>query len=209
MPSAFFAVMATSSPSTAPGSETAGVVSLVMLSVFDVPVSDAGSRSGAEAVGGVVSMLRSSAGDTAEVLPAASVIVPVSFQAPSDIVGRSHEFTVAETTYEQVTVVPSALRAVSATVSPVDAPGIETAGVLSFVRLSEFDVPESEAARRSGAEMAAADGPANGASESIVTSSAGPAGEALPAGSVTVEDIDHGPSDIVGMSQLFTVDDAT
>ena len=31
----------------------------------------------------------------------------------------------------------------------------------------------------------------------------------LPAASVTVEDIDQRPSDIVGKSQLFTVGDAT
>ena len=93
----------------------------------------------------------------------------------------------------------------SVTVSPFTAStGVaDTAGVSSFVTLSVDDEPVSDEASRSTPVGAA------GAVESMSTSSAGPDGEVLPAGSVTVEDIDQRPSDIVGKSQLFTVGDAT
>jgi hypothetical protein len=88
-------------------------------------------------------------------------------------------------------------------VSPTTAPGIETSGVESDVMLSVFDVPESDAGSKSGVDGAL------GGVASIEMSRLGPAVETLPAGSATVADIDHVPSDIVGRSQLVTVDDAT
>src|SRR6266571_1540464 len=55
-----------------------GVLSLVLLSVFDDPVSLAGSRSGVEgALGGVVSMVMIRAAEAGEMLPAASVALAV------------------------------------------------------------------------------------------------------------------------------------
>jgi hypothetical protein len=67
-----------------------GVVSFVLLSVFEAPESDAGNRSGAaRAEGADVSILIGSGADGGEVFPAGSVVVVVIDQSPSDIVGRS------------------------------------------------------------------------------------------------------------------------
>ena len=55
-----------------------GVVTLVMLSVLDVPLSDAATRSGrVGAAGAVVSMVTDKAADAALTLPAASVALAV------------------------------------------------------------------------------------------------------------------------------------
>jgi hypothetical protein len=114
-----------------------------------------------------------------------------------------HDETVAVKTYVQITVLPVGDVATTATVSPTTAPGIETSGVESDVMLSVFDVPESDAGSKSGVDGAL------GGVASIEMSRLGPAVETFPAGSATVADIDHVPSDIVGRSQLVTVDDAT
>jgi hypothetical protein len=50
---------------------------------------------------------------------------------------------------------------------------------------------------------------ADGANVSIVTGRAGPIGEALPAGSLTIAVIDQSPSDNAGNSQLDTEGEAT
>ena len=98
---------------------------------------------------------------------------------------------------------PSALRPLIVTVLPSGTEPADIAGVLSFVRLSEFDVPVSEAAIKSGA---------TGADEATVSSvmfSGVDDGETFPAGSVFVVLIAHEPSVIVGKSQLFTDADFT
>src|SRR5438132_1247516 len=61
-----------------------GVVSLVMLSVFEVPLSLAAVRSGAEgAAGAVVSIVMLKALDAVDTLPAASVAVAVMLCVPA------------------------------------------------------------------------------------------------------------------------------
>ena len=63
----------------APGSDVPlnlGVVSSVMLSLLELPVSLAGSKSGTETVGGVVSIVTCSAAEVVE-LPAASLALAV------------------------------------------------------------------------------------------------------------------------------------
>src|SRR5437870_1678345 len=61
-----------------------GVVTLVMLSVLELPLSLAAARSGAEgAAGAVVSMVTLSAAEAAEMLPAASVAVAVMLCVPA------------------------------------------------------------------------------------------------------------------------------
>src|SRR5947209_2712483 len=61
-----------------------GVVTLVMLSVLDVPLSLAAVRSGAEgAAGALVSMVMLKAPERAETLPAASVALAVMLWLPS------------------------------------------------------------------------------------------------------------------------------
>ena len=62
-----------------------GVVTLVSLSVLEVPESLAAARSGADgAAGAVVSIVMLSAPDAAETLPAASVAVAVMLWVPCD-----------------------------------------------------------------------------------------------------------------------------
>ena len=69
--------------------------------------------------------------------------------------------------------------------------------------MSEFDVPESEAANKSGADGAA------GAAVSSVMFNGADDDDTFPAGSVFVVLIAHEPSVIAGRSQLFTEGDFT
>jgi hypothetical protein len=76
------------SPLVPPLALNVGVVSLVLLSESDVPVSDDANRSTAEgADGGVVSIVTGNAVDDGEMLPAGSVNVDEMFQVPSVSVG--------------------------------------------------------------------------------------------------------------------------
>ena len=76
------------SPLVPPLALNVGVVSLVLLSESDVPVSDDANRSTAEgADGGVVSTVMGSAVDDGETLLAGSVNVDEMFQVPSVSVG--------------------------------------------------------------------------------------------------------------------------
>ena len=70
---------------------------------------------------------------------------------PSAIVGNVHVWLVEVATKEQVTVDPEAGVAVKVTVAPTVNPPILISGVLSFVILSEFEVPVSDAVARVGA----------------------------------------------------------
>lgn len=143
------AVNSTVSPAAAPGSDMAGVVSEVTLSVSEDPVSDAAARSGADGADGAdVSMLRGVEGPADEMLPAWSVSVPDTDHVPSVRVGRSHEVPVPITYVHEFVVDP--LDAVMVAVSPVDPPDTENAGVVSEVMSSVGDDPESEAAARFG-----------------------------------------------------------
>ena len=87
------ALMVAVSPLVPPlDSENVGVVSFVMLSVGEVPVSEVLARSGAPgALGAVVSIVRLVAGLVADTLPAASVMVDVTFHEPAVSVGRSQD----------------------------------------------------------------------------------------------------------------------
>jgi hypothetical protein len=203
VPSSFLATIDTTSPSAAPGSPNAGVVSLVRLSEFDAPLSETGNKSGATGMGEVVSIVKSRATLAGDAFPAGSVTVPTTFHEPSIRVPSVHDETAVVTTYVQLTVLLVGDVATTATVSPTTAPGTEKSGVESDVMSSLFDVPESDAGSKSGVDGAL------GGVASIEMSRLGPAVESLPAGSATVADIDHVPSDIVGRSQLVTEDDAT
>lgn len=74
-----------------------GVLSLVMSSVDDEPVSDAAMRSGVNDCGPVASIVIGSALDAREVFPAGSVRVAVTFHVPSVKVGNV-QFVEAPTT---------------------------------------------------------------------------------------------------------------
>ena len=76
------------SPLVPPLALNVGVVSLVLLSESDVPVSDDANRSTpVGAVGGVVSIVMGNADEEVEVLPAGSVNVAETFHVPSVSVG--------------------------------------------------------------------------------------------------------------------------
>jgi hypothetical protein len=81
-------------------------------------------------------------------------------------------------------------------VSPLVPPLALIVGVVSFVLLSESDVPESDDANRSTPVGA------DGGVVSIVIGSADEEVEVLPAGSVNVDEMFHVPSVSVGSVQL-------
>ena len=88
----FVAVTVAVSPVEPPGTENAGVVSEVMLSLFDVPVSDPDARSGAPgAEAAVESTLNGRPELAADWLPAGSVRRDVNVHEPSVRAGRSHD----------------------------------------------------------------------------------------------------------------------
>jgi hypothetical protein len=70
---------------------------------------------------------------------------------PSAIVGKVQVWLVEVATKVQVTADPEAGVAVNVTVAPTVNPPIFISGVLSFVILSEFEVPVSDAVARVGA----------------------------------------------------------
>ena len=70
---------------------------------------------------------------------------------PSAIVGKVHVPLVAIATKVHVTVGPDAGVAVKVTVAPTVNPPMLISGVKSFVILSEFEVPVSDAVARVGA----------------------------------------------------------
>jgi hypothetical protein len=77
------------SPLVPPLALIVGVVSLVLLSVFDAPESDDANRSTPDgAVGGVVSMLIDNDPVAGLVFPAASVTEADNVHVPSDNVGN-------------------------------------------------------------------------------------------------------------------------
>ena len=86
------------------------------------------------------------------------------------------------------------LVALKVTVSPVVPPVTDIVGVESNVTLSVLDVPESDAATRSGIDGA------TGAVLSMFIDNGELAGDTFPAGSVNVADTDHVPSVSAGKS---------
>jgi hypothetical protein len=182
------------SPFAPPVTPIVGVVSLVLLSVFDAPVSDDANRSTPDgADGGVASMVSGNDPVAGPVFPAASVTEADTVHVPSDNVGNE-QLVAAPTVYVHVTVeVP--LVADKVTTSPVRAPGIEISGVESFVMLSEADAPVSDDANRSGADR-------DGGAVAIVTGRALDAPDSLPNGSVSLAEMFHVPSVSVGSVQF-------
>ena len=150
------AVMVAVSPLLPPLTENVGVVSVVLLSVSEFPVSDDAARSGAPgALGVVVSTVRDVAELAGEVTPP-DVIVPVTFHVPSVSAGSVHEVADPMVYVQDCVVAP--LVAVMVAVSPLLPPLTENVGVVSVVLLSVLEFPVSDSAARSGAVGAA--GPA-------------------------------------------------
>jgi hypothetical protein len=150
-----------------------GVVSLVTLSLFDDPESDAAVRSGVEGTD-APTMVTERAADAGLVLPAASVAIAVMLCAPwlrAGLVTVQGEFAV---------VLPIGVGPANrVTVLPASAAPVKV-GVVVVVMLSLLEDPVSDAAVMSGAEGAA------GAVVSIVIESAADAGLAVPDESVAV-----------------------
>jgi hypothetical protein len=176
------AVTVAVSPDEPPGTEKVGVVSEVMLSVLDEPVSDEAAMSGADgAEEAVVSTVRGVDGPAEDVLPATSVRVPDTVHDPSVRDGRSHE--VAEPTTYVHDFVVEPFEAVIVAVSPEVPPGSEKVGVESDVMLSVLDEPVSDEEAMSGA-----DGAAGGAVSMVtVLPSASAPGPTVPPDDVTEE----------------------
>jgi hypothetical protein len=183
------------SPFAPPAALIVGVVSLVLLSVSDAPVSDDAARStpvGAD--GGVVSRVIGNAVDDVDVLPAGSVKVAEMFHVPSVSVG-SVQFVADPITYvHDKVVVP--LVAEMVMVSPFAPPTALKVGVASLVLLSVFDAPESDDAERS-----TPDGAVGGVASMLIDNDPVD-GPVFPAASVTEADTVHVPSDNVGNEQL-------
>jgi hypothetical protein len=182
------------SPLVPPLALKVGVVSLVLLSELDDPVSDAANKStpgGAD--GAVVSIVIGNAVDDGEMLPAGSVNVDEMFQVPSVSVG-SVQFVAEPITYAHDTVVVP-LVAEMVMVSPFAPPDALIVGVVSLVLLSVSDDPVSDAANKSTPD---------GADGAVVSTeiSRDCVVPVLPAASVTDAEIVHVPSDNAPRVQL-------
>jgi hypothetical protein len=183
------------SPLVPPLALKVGVVSLVLLSESDAPVSDAANKSRpVGAVGAVPSIVMGNAVDDGEMLPAGSVSVEEMFQVPSVSVG-SVQFVADPMTYVHDTVLVP-LVAEMVIVSPLVPPLALIVGVESLVLLSVFDAPESDDANRSTPDGA------DGGVVSIVIGNDPVAWPLFPAASATEADNVHVPSDNVGNEQL-------
>jgi hypothetical protein len=182
------------SPLVPPLALKVGVVSLVLLSESDDPVSDAANKSRpVGAAGAVPSIVMGNAVDDGEMLPAGSVSVDEMFHVPSVSVG-SVQFVADPITYVHDTVVVP-LVAEIVIVSPLFPPDALKVGVVSLVLLSVSDDPVSDAANKSTPD--GADGAA--VSTEISRDCVVPV---LPAASVTDAEIVHVPSDSAPRVQL-------
>jgi hypothetical protein len=182
------------SPLVPPLALKVGVVSLVLLSESDDPVSDAANKSRpVGAAGAVPSIVIGNAVDDGEMLPAGSDNVDEMFQVPSVSVG-SVQFVADPITYVHDTVVVP-LVAEIVIVSPLFPPDALKVGVVSLVLLSVSDDPVSDGANKSTPD---------GADGAVVSTeiSRDCVVPVLPAASVTDAEIVHVPSDSAPRVQL-------
>jgi hypothetical protein len=145
------AEIVTVSPDDAPLADIRGVLSFVMLSVDDVPESDAASRStppGAD--GAAVSTVTLSDAD-AEDETELEDWVALTAHVPSTRAPRSQVPLVPDAVKVHVTLDSPVLVAVTVTLAPEMSPVTVMFGVLSLVRLSEVEEPVSEDVVRSTA----------------------------------------------------------
>ena len=162
-----------------------GVLTLVVLSVFDVPLSDVTARSGTLGVtGAAVSIVTVSTPEAALTLPARSVALATIAWTPfaNGLAAMDHT-PAASAWLLPTTVAPSN----SVTVALASAVPVNV-GVVTLVVLSVFDGPLSDPTARSGALGT------TGAVVSTVTVSATEGAPALPAKSVACAVIAWTPS---------------
>src|SRR5205085_1984400 len=130
-----------------------GVATLVMLSVFDAPLSEAAPRSGVEGAAGEIGRASCRGGAEAEVgVAAVSGALAVRLCNPTlrRVLLVVHVWLVSSAVVLRSWVAPSN----SLTVLPASAVPVKV-GVAALVMLSVSDAPLSEAAPRSGVEGAA------------------------------------------------------
>jgi hypothetical protein len=151
----FVAEIVTRSPLLPPlAIDIVGVVSVVTLSVFELPVSEDAARSVAPGADGAdVSTATLRLDDAADVWPDA-VCAAVIVHVPSASVPRSHPPVVPEAVNVHVTDVDPAFAAVMVTDAPEISPVRLMVGVLSLVVLSLLEVPVSDASAKSGVPVA-------------------------------------------------------
>jgi hypothetical protein len=129
-----------------------GVVSLVKLSLFDVPVSEVAAKSGVDgAAGAEASMLIDKAEDAFDIFPAASVALAVMAWLPFERALLEPTVKLQFPLLSAVVVPKELLPSKSSTVLLASAVPVKV-GVVSLVKLSLFDVPVSELASRSGVD---------------------------------------------------------
>ena len=156
------------------------MVSLVKLSVFDVPVSEEGARSGVDGAEGTEeSMVNVRAPDAADSFPAASVAFAVMARLPFESALLELTVKLQFPLLSAVVEPKELLPAKSSTVLLASAAPVKV-GVVSLVKLSLFDVPKSELEARSGTDGAA------GAAVSMLIVRAEDAFETFPAASVAL-----------------------
>jgi hypothetical protein len=142
----------TAVPANGPAAEKVGVLSLVMLSEFESPKSDAVVKSAAAgaAIGVALMTTFARAAESAE-----STLLIVCFTlteyVPLSIDAKVQVSDIAVATNMQVTAGPLAGVAVTVTLAPTVSPAKVKVGVASAVVLSVFEDPVSDAAVRSGA----------------------------------------------------------
>jgi hypothetical protein len=143
-------------PANVPATVIVGVLSLVTLSVGELPRSEAIARSGVEGVGKDVALTTTpvSDGELLELTPlmlCCEVKVYVWLASAGE---KVHEPDVLEATKIQVTADPLAGVAVTVTVAPLAKPVRSMVGVLSAVMLSVDEIPVSDEDAKSGTDGA-------------------------------------------------------
>ena len=125
-----------------------GVVSLVTLSLLELPVSEEEARAGVDgAAGANVSMVIDILGDAASAFPAASNAFAVTEYVPSE---ASESSVKTQFPLLSACVVPTELFPANASTVLLASAVPVKVGVVSLVMLSVFEDPVSEAASRSG-----------------------------------------------------------
>ena len=142
----------TAVPANGPAIENVGVLSLVTLSLFEEPRSEAILRSAAAGAAIGVALITTFASEleSAESIPLI-VCFTLTEYVPLSIVAKVQFSLVAVATKVHVTADPVAGVAVTVIFAPTVNPAKVNVGVASAVALSVFEDPVSEAAVRSGA----------------------------------------------------------
>jgi hypothetical protein len=152
----FLVAVRTAVPEKLPATVNVGVLSLVLLSEFEDPLSEPLCKSGVDGVGRVVELITTpiSAGESLELTPLTLCFEVKAYVWFASAVVKVHESVELEATKIQVTALPLDGVAVRVTVAPVTNPVRFIVGVLSAVALSVAEIPVSDEAERSATKGA-------------------------------------------------------